>query len=228
VDVGLSSKLLAALRDDAMRVRLAALRRLPEDARLAQAGRALVLERLQSDSWPVVREAAALALIGVSASERVDSALADALADEAPMVRRRAAMALGRRGASAHAEAIARRFDDVDEPSSVRAAAALALGELCDDRRLDELTLAVRQLAAARPGPDRVVVGRAALQSLARLAPPDLDQRLAALALKPRSPWARDVARARRAVACRRAAPEPSRPGQRRRPASSKRPGVRR
>jgi hypothetical protein len=61
----------------------------------------------------------------------------------------------------------------------VRAAAARALGDLCETSQLDELTRAARALLAERPSADDVTLGGAALAALGRIAPPDLGQRLA-------------------------------------------------
>jgi hypothetical protein len=47
---------------------------------------------------------------------------------------------------------------------------------------LDELTEAARKMLAERPSPDDVAVGSAAVAALGRLAPADLEQRLAPLA----------------------------------------------
>jgi HEAT repeat protein len=101
----------------------------------------------------------------------VDQALADALVDDSSEVRQQVLTALGRRGASGHASAIAERFMDPAEDPRVRGAAVSALSALCDPRHVDAMTRAVRQLLAPRPTAADVVVGRAALQALGQLAP---------------------------------------------------------
>lgn len=63
----------------------------------------------------------------------------------------------------------------------MRGAAARALGELCDLSVLDELTRAALRLLVDRPSPADVSLGNAALSALGRLAPADLERRLAPL-----------------------------------------------
>jgi hypothetical protein len=66
----------------------------------------------------------------------------------------------------------------------VRAAAAAALADLCDESQLDALTRAAQSLLADRPAPDDVIVGGAALAALGRIAPADLEGRLAPFAAR--------------------------------------------
>jgi hypothetical protein len=169
--------LLAATRDPGVRVRVAATTRLGE---LAQPGAsAALVERLRTDDWPLVRSAAARSLAGVGPSADADEALVVALRDESPDVRSAALRGLGQRGARSTVPAIAERFRDARELPTVRAAAARALADLCDSSQLDELTRAARALLADRPSPDDIAVGGAALAALGRIAPADLEQRLA-------------------------------------------------
>jgi hypothetical protein len=169
--------LLAATRDPGVRVREAATARLGE-LDLPGASAALV-ERLREDEWPLVRSAAARALAATGPGVAVDDALVLALRDEAADVRSAALRGLGQRGARAALAPIAERFRDPREVPAVRGAAARALADLCDSSQLDELTRAARALLADRPSPDAVAVGGAALAALGRIAPADLEQRLA-------------------------------------------------
>lgn len=172
--------LVALSRDPVVRVREAAAARLGEPG-FSGAAPALI-ERLREDAWPLVRSAAARSLSGVGASEQADAALVAALDDAAPDVRAAALRGLGHRGARSAAHAIAERLRDVKETPAVRAAAASALGDLCDASQLDELTRAARALLADRPSPDDVTLGSAALAALGRLHPADLEKRLAPFA----------------------------------------------
>ncbi len=176
----LRAALLAATRDPGVRVREASALRLGE---LSVPGAAPALvERLSEDAWPRVRAAAARSLASVGPSSSVDAALGEALSDESPGVRSLGLRALGQRGARSQQPAIVARFRDPDEAAPVRAAAARALADLCDPSLLDELTEAAWKMLAERPSPDDVAVGSAAVAALGRLAPADLEQRLAPLA----------------------------------------------
>jgi HEAT repeat protein len=137
------------------------------------------MERLREDDWPLVRSAAARSLADVGPSADVDRALVKALDDDAAGVRGAVLRSLGQRGTRSASSAIAARLRDTEEVPAVRAAAARALGDLCDASQLDELTRAARALLADRPSPDHVTLGAAALAALGRIAPPDLRQRLA-------------------------------------------------
>ena len=175
----LRAPLLAATRDPGVRVREASALRLGE---LSLPGAAPVLVGLLSeDAWPRVRAAAARSLASVGPSLPVDAALGEALSDESPSVRSLGLRALGQRGARSQQPAIVARFRDPDEAAPVRAAAARALADLCDPSLLDELTQAAWKMLAERPSPDDVLVGSAAVAALGRLAPADLEQRLAPL-----------------------------------------------
>jgi hypothetical protein len=172
--------LVALSRDPGVRVREAAAARLGEPGFSGAAG--ALVERLREDAWPLVRSAAARSLAAVGASEQADGALVAALVDTSPDVRAAALRSLGQRGTRSAAAAIAERLRDEKEAPAVRAAAARALGDLCDASQLDELTRAARALLAERPSPDDVTLGSAALAALGRLHPADLEQRLAPFA----------------------------------------------
>jgi HEAT repeat protein len=169
--------LIVATRDPGVRVREAAALRLGELAMPAAAP--ALLERLRDDAWPLVRNAAARSLAFVGPSAEVDAALVRALSDETAEVRALAVRGLGQRGARASAPEIVARLRDTEEAPAVRAAAAMALADLCDATRLDELTRVAGSLLADRPSPDDIVVGGAALVAIGHLAPPDIAQRLA-------------------------------------------------
>lgn len=169
--------LLQASRDPGVRVREAAALRLGE---LGVPGAAPVLiERLRDDRWPLVRSAAARSLSAVGAAPSVDAALVEALEDAAPGVRAEALRGLGERAARSAVPQITSRLRDEEEAPVVRAAAASALARMCDASQLDELTRLSRALLAERASPEAVTLGGAALAALGRLAPADLEQRLA-------------------------------------------------
>lgn len=198
---GSGARLLAALRDPAVRVREAAAIRLGELA-LPGADVALV-ERIARDAWPLVRSAAARSLASLGPSLAVDDALVGALRDASPSVRTEALRALGSRGARAALPDIASRLRDEDEAAGVRAAAAEALAALCDHGQLDELTRAARGLLAEPPAPDAVTLGAAALAAIGRIAPTDLERRLAPFAAAGARPGLEQmVAAARRGGRC--------------------------
>ena len=83
---------------------------------------------------------------------------------------------------------VAERFSDPAEDAYVRAAAATALGDMCDSSALDALTAAAAKLLTERPAPEDVVIGGAALTALGHLSPPDLPERLAPFTREPRRP----------------------------------------
>jgi hypothetical protein len=168
--------LVAATRDSGVRVREAAATRLGE-LDLPGTSAALV-ERLSDDAWPLVRGAAARSLAAAGPSAEADGALVAALRDESPTVRAAAVRGLGRRRVRSALPQIAELFKDSAEVPVVRAAAAHALADACDQRQIDALTRAAHALLADRPAPDDVLVGSAALSALGRLAPVDLEQRL--------------------------------------------------
>ncbi|MBE7478921.1 MAG: hypothetical protein HS104_02870 [Polyangiaceae bacterium] len=172
-------ELLHALADPEVRVREAALETLtkPEGAFAIGA----VTGLLESDRWPLVRGASAVALARYGASATADAALARALSDASVKVRAPAALALGERRAGAHAVAVRERLEDAEEALEVRLAAALALGLLCDTGSvgvLTDLALALRDPAASA---DARALAPVALGSLSRIRPADLPKRLGPL-----------------------------------------------
>ncbi|HWO11247.1 MAG TPA: HEAT repeat domain-containing protein [Polyangiaceae bacterium] len=192
-----AARLFAALHDPEVRVRQAAAQRAGELA-LPGAEPGLV-ERVDDDVWPLVRVAAAGALGGLGPSRTADDALIRALGDEAPDVRAAVLRALGQRGARAAVPEIAARLRDESETGRVRAAAAEALAALCDPSQLEVLTRAAHGLLAERLSLDDVTLGSAALAALGRLAPADLERRLAPFARASRPGLEQMVAAARHA-----------------------------
>jgi hypothetical protein len=175
----LTPALIAATRDPEVRVRAAATERLAE---LSGAGvEAALVERLASDRWPLVRATAASALARAGTPATAERVLVKALEDDAPSVRRAALFALGARAARTSADAVAERFQDSEESTEVRAAAAQTLAMFCTQRWIDEMTrIALWLREPGRPEPE-LDLARASLSALGRLAPADLRQRLAPL-----------------------------------------------
>jgi HEAT repeat protein len=196
-----SVRLLAAVRDPAVRVRQAAALRVGE---LVLPGvDATLVDRLEHDDWPLVRSAAGHALAALGPSPTVDAALVGALDDRAVSVQTEALRALGARGARGALPVIAKRLNDEEEAAIVRAAAAEALAAMCDQSQLGELTRAARALLAERPTPDDVTLGAAALSALGRIAPVDLERRLAPFSAANVRPGVEQmVAAARRSGRC--------------------------
>jgi len=124
--------LVGAARDPEPRVREAALEALssapnaPPDA--VRAG----VDALQRDGWWFVKARAVAMLANAPASHDVDDALGGALHDPSVVVRGGAIVALARRRAVPWRATIRERLDDTGEDPEVRAAAARALGALCD------------------------------------------------------------------------------------------------
>jgi len=180
-----------ALGDAEPRVREAALHAVGE-GRLgaASAGAVALLER---DPWTFVRVAAATALATLPAGPAVDRALGDALGQRSPRVREQATLALAARGASAYRDVIRRHLIDVREEPPVRAAAARALGQLCDGGAVDALvSLAVS--GASSPDAVEVSLGLVATEALGALHPRDLSVRFAPMQAKGVRPDARAAA----------------------------------
>lgn len=170
--------LVAAVADPEMRVREAAVEKVKE---LGAGFAAPAVEaRLLGDPWPLVRAASAEAIAALGPSSQLDAALVEALEDDSALVRAPAVRALGARGARHHAEAIRDLLTDRDESVPVRAAAASALGTLCDGESLDALTEYARKLQDPYLGELRPVAS-AALHALGRLHPADLQSRIAPL-----------------------------------------------
>jgi HEAT repeat protein len=124
----------------------------------------------------------------------VDDALGKALEDGAPRVRGAAIVALALRRAGAWREAIGERLADEHEDVEVRAAAARALGGLCDTKAADKLSTLARALASPVATEDEQTLGTAALEGLAFLHPADLPSRLAPLRDKNAPPHVRAAA----------------------------------
>jgi hypothetical protein len=170
-----------AVGDWEPRVREAALATLASQTSLPPEAGPLAVAALKQDQWPFVRTAAIQVLAGAPPGLDADAVLGEALGDRSPGVRVAAVTALGRRHAAAWRRAIRKRLDDTDEATEVRAAAAAALGGLCDADAADRLTELARRLGRPDDDPDAEPMGLAALVGLAALQPPDLDRRLAPL-----------------------------------------------
>lgn len=179
------SVLLTAAHDPEPRVREAAMQSLaaspsPDAVPVAKA-------LLSGDGWSFVKAQAVAVLAKSPASADVDQALAGALRDVSVSIRGSAVVALGLRRAGASHGAIRERLDDKDENTEVRAAAAHALGAVCDARSTDRLTELARELGEPGMGEEEQKVALGALVGLAALQPPDLRNRLAPL-LAPAAP----------------------------------------
>lgn len=182
-------ELVSALSDRQVRVRQAAAETLGR-GRADFAAPALI-DRLRLDPWPLVRTAAGLALSQLSPNTAIDRALGSALQDSSPQVRGAVVKAIGLRRVSRFAETLRDVLDDRDETGSVRSAAAEALGLLCDPESVDLLTQYAIKIADPLLSEELRPVAPTALLALARINPPDLQQRLEALT----SPDAPEVAR---------------------------------
>ena len=170
------SELGKALADPEVRVREAAARALARPSGAFAA--APLIERVEEDRWPIVRSAAALALAEFAPDPAVDTRLGEALEDDAWLVRRDVAMALGKRRARAQAEPLRERLEDRDEHFEVRVAAARSLGEMCDKESAGVLTSYVRRLSDPMAPTEMRSIAYSALGSLVRLGVPDLKSRL--------------------------------------------------
>lgn len=173
----LLARLIQAATDEQMRVRLAAIENLGEQ-RVSGAQRVLV-DRLESDAWPVVRAQAARALASLGQSAATDDALAEAASEDlSPHVRRPAVIALGRRQTRSQLDVVRLTFrEDVDP--HVRAAAAESLGALCDTQALPELTEHALALTRFDISAEQGILGRSALNALGRIQPSNLKATLA-------------------------------------------------
>jgi HEAT repeat protein len=192
--VAFRTELLAALRDPNVRVREAAVETLSEPS--AAFASEQLAELLKNDRWPLVRKATATALGHYPADPQVDRALADALEDSSPLVRAPVLLALGERGATAHAEEVRDRLTDRDEAMEVRSSAALALGLMCDAGAVDILTDLAKNLGSASASTETRMLGPVAVAALGRIHPPDLQKRLGPLLEKSAWPSARAAASA--------------------------------
>jgi HEAT repeat protein len=184
--------LVSAAGDSEPRVREAALKSLAAAAspRAIQAAKALIGQ----DGWPFVRAQAVLVLSMAPASGDVDGALAGVLHDGSAGIRGGALAALARHRAGAYGKAIRERLDDQGEDAEVRAAAAYALGAVCDAGSEDRLTQLARGLGVPGAGEPQQQVGLGAIAGLAALQPADLRDRLAPLLAPPSPSYARAAA----------------------------------
>ncbi len=170
--------LMRATNDDQVRVREAAVTKLGEYQVREATG--LLVQRVETDRWPLVRAAGVRALRELPASADVLSVLADTVElDVSPEVRRPAVLSLGLQGGHAHLDVVRDVFRDDPDPH-VQAAAAAALAQLCDYSMLEELTESALALAHIGNSERATIVGRASLAALGRLHPKDLKQRLKA------------------------------------------------
>jgi hypothetical protein len=152
------------------------------------------IDALTRDGWWFVKVQAVATLVNASPSKDVDDALGDALHDSSVRVRGGALTALARRRASWWRVAIRERLDDPGEDPQVRAAAAGALGALCDADSADRLTELARTLASPATDEDAQSIGFAALFGLAALHPRDLRDRVAPLLASSAPAYARAAA----------------------------------
>jgi HEAT repeat protein len=136
---------------------------------------------LDKDGWAFVRAQAVAVLAKAPAAAPIDDALARALRDASVAVRGAAVVGLAHHRASAHKAGLRARLDDPDEDTDVRAAAAQALGAVCDSGSADRLTELARTLAAPATGEEQQAVAIGALVGLAAMQPKDLKSRLAPL-----------------------------------------------
>jgi len=158
------------------------------------------MDVMAGDDWSFVKKQAASLLAHAPASNEVDDALGRSLSDRRVSVRGAALVALARRRAVRWHRAIRERLDDEAEDVHLRAAAASALGAVCDVSSTDRLTGLARELAIAQ-GSDEPSLGLAALTGLAALHPTDLEARLAPLLARGAPTFVR--AAAERALAAR-------------------------
>jgi len=170
------AELARGLDDRAVRVREAAVTAISA-GRIDESAPALAY-RLKMDAWPLVRRAAARALAELSGNPSVDGDLGDALLDDSPEVRREVLRAIGLRHAASQVDKVRDRFQDAGEVDSVRAAAAIALGKLCDAASVDALTKRAVKLATPMADEADRMIGRGALTALSNIAPADLKARL--------------------------------------------------
>jgi HEAT repeat protein len=175
----LQSALVHTAGDSEPRVReaaLAALAASPPPPAIASA-RAILFQ----DAWPFVRHQAVLLLGNAPASKEVDEALGDALGDGSSDVRAAVVAALGTRRVTESRQALRERLDDKGEDTDVRAAAAQALGAVCDARSVDRLTEWAREIGEREASDEDRRIAGGALEGLATLHPKDLKARLAPL-----------------------------------------------
>jgi HEAT repeat protein len=184
--------LVTAARDPEPRVREAALQSLAPMA--SQAAIQVAKALLSEDGWSFVKAQAVGVLAKATASGDVDDALGSALHDRAVSVRGGALVALARHRAWRCRVAIRERLDDKDEDAEVRAAAARALGAVCDMGSADRLTELGRGLGVPEASGDAQQLALGAIVGLAALQPPDLKERLAPLLAASAPPHVRAAA----------------------------------
>jgi hypothetical protein len=169
--------LISAARDPEPRVREAAIGNL--GGKRAAGGRMVMQLQLREDAWPFVRSAAVRGLADLPPHPETTSSLALTVEkDASPSVRRPAVLALGKLAARDQLRVIRATYE-LDVDASVRAAAVAVLGQLCDRDQLDLITKRAVTLATLSGSEDDLVVAKASLGALGRLAPGDLKQRLA-------------------------------------------------
>lgn len=171
--------LMALLKDNDVRVREAAARKLGE-LQVSSAGSELA-RLLKDDDWPLVRASAASSLARLGPNPELDQALLQALRDESSFVKAPTVAALAARGVVSSAKALRKKLNDQREDLRVRTAAATALGRLCAQDSADTLTEYALRLADPLDSSDSKQLAPAALTALGRLGPTDLRQRLAPL-----------------------------------------------
>jgi HEAT repeat protein len=183
---------LEASRDPEPRVREAALQALAASPEAAGVDAARAV--LATDGWSFVKAQAVGVLAKAPPSGEVDDALRRAMRDAAGRVRAAAIVAVALRHTGALRGPVRERLDDLDEDAEVRAAAATALGALCDASSVDRLTEFARRLGVPGAGEDEQPVAVGALVGLAALKPGDLRARLAPLLSRTAPPYVRAAA----------------------------------
>ncbi|HTJ82381.1 MAG TPA: HEAT repeat domain-containing protein, partial [Polyangiaceae bacterium] len=200
--------------DPEMRVRSAALAALASGGPLEKETALRALVRLETDGWTAVRLAAASAIRFAPPGDPVDARIGAAIDHEAsPVVRGEMLRSLGERGARGQSAIVLERAGDDREAIDVRVAAISALGQMCDATSVPALgELALRGRAPVYEA-DRKLAA-AAMLSLARIEPADLDQRLAPLVAADVPGDVRDLAKAAlsKRGGCKPAPSRPSRP----------------
>jgi hypothetical protein len=184
--------LLAAARDPEPRVREAALQALAASPQAGGVDAARAV--LATDGWSFVKAQAIGVLAKAPPSGDVDDALRRAMRDKAGRVRAAAIAAVALRHTVTLRGAVRDRLDDLDEDAEVRAAAASALGALCDASSIDRLTELARRLGVPGAGEDEQPIAFGALVGLAALKPADLRARLAPLLARTAAPYVRAAA----------------------------------
>lgn len=169
--------LARACEDPSPRVRAAVLERDGNADSLLPCAEGALLR----DAWPFVRVSAARTLARGKPGTQVDASLAIALVDASTEVRLAAANALGERRAITQSKALLARLMDGKEDSTVRVAAARALGASCAGDAVPVLTSLAKDAALPQGAGQDVAVSMAAILALGAIHPPDLASRLAPL-----------------------------------------------